>query len=400
MAFNRKQALADNIAAIRLLFELDKSKREATPDERATLQKYSGFGALKCILNPADSLADITKWSKSELDLFAPTVQLHGLIKSNTTPEEYKQYMGSLKNSILTAFYTPDKVIDSVAKALHDNGIRTEKFLDPSAGGGAFMRSFAKQSPMMESTNFEKDLITGKLLSHLHPKADVNIGGFETIHPDYKGHFDVTASNIPFGDVSVYDKEYSKSKNPTEVQATKAIHNYFFAKGLDILRDGGVMAFITSQGVMNSPQNTPIRQMLMERANLVSAVRLPNNLFSDHAGTEVGSDLIILQKNENKKSLSPDEQLFTTSNLRPSGTYLNGYFRDLSRIVHTDWKQDTDPYGKPAIVFKHKDGVDGIARDLSTMLNADLGKNLNLALYNSNKVQQPQEEQQKPLEVE
>ena len=118
MAFNKKQALSDNIAAIRLLFELDKSKREATPDERATLQKYSGFGALKCILNPADSLADITKWSKSELDLFAPTVQLHGLIKSNTTPEEYKQYMGSLKNSILTAFYTPDKVIDSVAKAL------------------------------------------------------------------------------------------------------------------------------------------------------------------------------------------------------------------------------------------------------------------------------------------
>ena len=400
MAFNRKQKMADNVAAIRLLFDLEKTKREATPEDKAVLQKYSGFGALKCILNPADSLADITKWSKSELDLFAPTVQLHGLIKANTTPEEHKQYMGSLKNSILTAFYTPDKVIDSIAKAMQDNGIRTERFLDPSAGGGAFMRSFAKVSPTMESVNFEKDLITGKLLSHLHPKAQVNIAGFETIHPDYKGHFDVIASNIPFGDVAVFDKEFSRSKNPTEVQATKAIHNYFFTKGLDALRDGGVMAFITSQGVMNSPQNTPVRQLLMERANLVSAIRLPNNLFSDHAGTDVGSDLIILQKNENKKALSPDEQLFTMSNLRPSGTYLNGYFRDLSRIVHTEWKQDTDPYGKPAIVFKHKDGVDGIARDLSSMLNADLGKNLSLSLYDSNKVQQVQQEQQKLLEVE
>ena len=230
----------------------------------------------------------------------------------------------------------------------------------------------------MESSNFEKDLITGKLF-HLYPRADVNIGGFESIHPDYKGLFDVIASNIPFGDVAVFDKEYSKSKNPAEVQATKAIHNYFFAKGLDTLRDGGVMAFITSQGVMNSPQNAPVRELLMQKANLVSAIRLPNNLFSDHAGTDVGSDLIVLQRNENKQSLSPDEQLFIQSNLRPSGTYLNAYFRDLSRIVHTDWKQDTDPYGKPAIVFKHKDGVDGIARDMSTMLSADLAERFSLS---------------------
>ncbi len=396
MAFNRKQKMADNISAIRLLFELEKSKREATPEERSVLEKYSGFGALKCILNPANSLADITHWSKTDLELFPQTIQLHSNIKANTTPDEYKQYMSSLKNSILTAFYTPDAVIDSIAKALHENGVKTEKFLDPSAGGGAFMRSFAKVSPMMDSSNFEKDLITGKLLSHLHPRADVNISGFESIHPDYKGHFDVVASNIPFGDVAVFDKEYSKSKNPAEVQATKAIHNYFFAKGLDTLRDGGVIAFITSQGVMNSPQNTPVRQLLMERANLVSAIRLPNNLFSDHAGTDVDSDLIVLQRNENKQSLSPDEQLFIQSNLRPSGTYLNAYFRDLSRIVHTDWKQDTDPYGKPAIVFKHKDGVDGIARDMSTMLSADLAERFSLSLYNSNKVQ----EVQKPIEVE
>ncbi len=401
MAFNRKQKMADNVAAIRLLFELERSKRDATTDERAILQKYSGFGALKCILNPANSLADMVHWSKSDLELFAQTIQLHGVIKDNTTPEEYKQYTNSLKNSILTAFYTPDRVIDSVATALHEGGVRTERFLDPSAGGGAFMRSFAKLSPMMESVNFEKDLITGKLLAALHPKEEVNIAGFETINPDYKGHFDVVASNIPFGDVAVFDPDYTRSKNPAQVQASKTIHNYFFAKGIDTLRDGGIMAFITSQGVMNSPQNRAVRQLLMERANLVSAVRLPNNLFSDHAGTDVGSDLIILQKNESKTNLTADEELFTVSNIRPSGTYLNGYFRNLDRIVHTEWRQDTDPYGKPAIIFKHKDGADGVAQDLEHMLRADIKANFNLSLYDSNRqveeVQQPINVEQKPL---
>ncbi len=385
MAFNRRQKLADNVAAIRLLFELEQSKRDATQDEKAILSKYSGFGALKCILNPANSLADIPSWSKNDLELFPDTIKLNSLIRNNTTPDEHKLYMNSLKNSILTAFYTPDKIIDTIALALQESGVRTEKFLDPSAGGGAFMRSFARVSPLIEATSFEKDLLTGKVLSALHPKADVNIAGFETIHPDYKGYFDVVASNIPFGDFAVFDSQYSKSKNSAEAQATKAIHNYFFVKGLDTLRDGGLMAFITSQGVMNSPQNTPIRELLMQRANLVSAIRLPNNLFSDYAGTEVGSDLIILQKNESKQQLTPDELLFIQSNLRPSGTYLNSYFKDLSRIVHTEWKQDTDPYGKPAIIFKHKGGVDGIARDMETMLHSDFKANFNLALYDKNK---------------
>ncbi|MFI3322940.1 MAG: N-6 DNA methylase [Rikenellaceae bacterium] len=398
MAFNSQQAMADNLTAIRLLFELDKSKREATADERTTLQKYCGFGALKCILNPANSLADVVKWSKSDLELFPLTVQLHSVIKANTTPEEYKQYIGSLKNSILTAFYTPQNVIDSIAQSLKDNGIVATKYLDPSAGQGAFMHSFTKVSPLMESTNFEKDIITGKLLKALYPKADVNIAGFETISSDYKGYFDITASNIPFSDVAIFDPEHTKSKNHAEVQASKSIHNYFFAKGLDMLREGGVMAFITSQGVMNSPQNTLIRQLLMERANLVSAIRLPNNLFSDHAGTDVGSDLIILQKNSAKQSLTPEEELFTQSNQRPSGAYLNSYFRNLSHIVHTEWKQDTDPYGRPAILFRHSGGSDGIAHDIRAILSVDIKQHLNRELYESVKaVEAPIEVEQKPL---
>ncbi len=398
MAFNRKARLRGNIEAIKLLFELEKTKAEPTPEQREILQSYCGFGALKCILNPTESLSDIALWSKSDLELFPLTVQLHSVIKNNTTQGEYKQYFNSLKNSILTAFYTPESVIDSLASSLGNNGILATKFLDPSAGQGAFMRSFARVSPVMESTNFEKDLLTGKLLDALYPKANVNIKGFESISPDYKGYFDVVASNIPFGDVAVFDPEYVKGKDPVRMQASKAIHNYFFVKGLDTLREGGVMAFITSQGVMNSPTNAPIREMLMNNANLISAIRLPNNLFSDIAGTDVGSDLVVLQKNSEKQSLTPQEELFIQTSRRPSGSMLNAYFKDLSHIVHTEWKQDTDPYGRPSIVFKHSGGAEGIAKDIQEILSKDIKLNFNQQLYApEQKVEQVLELEQKPL---
>ena len=120
--------------------------------------------------------------------------------------------------------------------------------------------------------------------------------GFEEIESRYNNHFDVVSSNIPFGDVAAFDISFLKSKDKVKQQSSRSIHNYFFLKGMDTLREGGVLAFITSQGVMNSPKNEPVRQWLMDNSRLVSAVRLPNNLFSEYAGTEVGSDLIILQK--------------------------------------------------------------------------------------------------------
>lgn len=383
MAFNRKAKLHDNIEAIKLLFHLDKEGRTATDQEREILSKYCGFGGLKQILNPADSLMDVAKWTKSDTELFPQVVELHKILRENSVAEsEYKQYVSSLKNSILTAFYTPSNVVQTIADTLQERGVTTDRFLDPSAGQGAFSDAFAREG--VEAMSFEKDLLTGKLLSALHPKSDVRIEGFERIEENYNNYFDVVSSNIPFGDIAVFDPHYAKSDNPTHRMATKSIHNYFFAKGLDTIREGGVLAFITSQGVMNSPQNEPIRRLLMEQSDLVSAIRLPNNLFSDNAGTDVGSDLIVLQKNSAKERLSEDEERFTKSRLRPSGVMFNCYFRDLSRMVHTSWQESTDPYGKPAIVFKHEGGTDAIAADLHRMLSADFAKNLNLELYNAN----------------
>src|SRR5690606_29139711 len=145
----------------------------------------------------------------------------------------------------------------------------------------------------------------------------------------------------------------------------------------------------TSQGILNSPKNEPIRRALMENNDLVSAIRLPNNLFTDFAGTEVGSDLIILQKNTAKQSLTEAEELFCQSNKSGYGTPSNAVFNDGSRIVHTHWKVDTDPYGQPAIIYTHEGGVEGIAKNIKQMLSDDFGKHLSLSLYNGESIDEP-----------
>jgi type I restriction-modification system DNA methylase subunit len=158
-------------------------------------------------------------------------------------------------------------------------------------------------------------LLTGKILKQLYPESNIRISGFEEIPEKEQNSYDVIASNIPFGDTSVFDLSYSRSR-PCKIQAARSIHNYFFLKGNDMLREGGLQAFITSQGILNSPNNEPIRRALMENNNLVSVVRLPNNLFTDYAGTEVGSDLIILQKNTAKQNLTERKICFAKATNR------------------------------------------------------------------------------------
>ncbi|MEG0455974.1 MAG: N-6 DNA methylase, partial [Bacteroides sp.] len=250
------------------------------------------------------------------------------------------------------------------------------------AGMGEFVRAFNGIANGNSSVfSFEKDLLTGQMLTALQPESKVRIKGFEDIDKRFNGYFDVVSSNIPFGDVAVFDPAFIQSEEPAKKMARMSLHNYFFVKGVDTLREGGILAFITSQGVMNAPTNAPVREWLMNNCDLVSAIRLPNNLFSENAGTDVGSDLIVLQKNPAKTALTADEERFIKTAQRPSGVMWNTYLNSLSRVVHTSWKQDTDPYGKPAIIFKHEGGADGIATDMSSMLKADFAKNLNMELY-------------------
>ena len=388
MAYNRLQTMRDNINAIRLALHLDVEHRNAENAlEREILRRYAGFGGLKCILNDANDLADAAKWSKSDIELFAPTVELRRLIHdSSKNDKEFAAYMDSLKASVLTAFYTPAPVIDAIASSLKGNGVVVKSFLEPSAGQGAFIDSFLKNEyyPGAETLAFEKDLLTGKILAALHPSISTEIKGFEKIDPDFEGYFDVAASNIPFGDFAVADPQYATSREIAYRQSTKTIHNYFFLKSLDSVHEGGIVAFIASQGVMNAASPF-VRMEMMRRADLVGAFRLPNNTFSDNAGTDAGSDLIILQKHTNKKALSADEEFFIQSIVdRETKAPNNKYFAAFPQnIICTEAKVGTDQFGKPAIIYKHEGGVYGIARDLRDALEDSLRLRLNLELYNN-----------------
>ena len=412
MAYNKKAHLKDNIEAIKLAFALEREGRAATPEEQAVLRAYSGFGGIKAVLNPASSLADVARWTKSDRELFPLVSQLHSVIRSHSKDEaEYKRYFSSLKNSVLTAFYTPQDIVSVLASELGNHGIAPSRFLDPSSGTGVFVDAFqqysAQQSSRQQSSTgfprpdvvcFEKDLLTGKILSHLHPESKVEITGFEDSGLRYLNRFDITASNIPFGDVAVFDPAFTKSKSLVRQHAAKSLHNYFFLKGLDNLREGGILAYITSQGVLDSPVNEDIRYQLMQHSHLISAIRLPNNLFTDGAGTEVGSDLIILQKKSGRaEPLTEDEQAFIASNQLPEGINMNKYIFQNIPIIHTKASVDTDPYGHPAMVYIHEGGLPGIISQLRSLLRNDFYRRLNVPFY-----QQflPLQEQQQKAQVQ
>lgn len=391
MGFSKQQHLQCNIDALSIAFKLEKEKRNATASERLLLMQYSGFGGLKFVLNPADNPIDINEWRKTDHPLFAKTQELLQLLRENSTDEkQYRSYVDSMRGSVLTAFYTPPPVINAIAAALKEKSIAIDRMLEPSAGSGAFIESFKKTfGATSEISAYEKDLLTAKILKHIYPDVNTRVSGFEEIPENEKNSYDLVTSNIPFGDTSVFDLSYCRGKDPARVQAARSIHNYFFLKGTDMLRDGGLLAFITSQAVLNSARNEPIRKALMHDNNLVSAIRLPNNLFTDHAGTQVGSDLIILQKNSQKQGLSEIEQRFCKTHTTADDATNSMLFENLNRVVHTSLYKDTDLYGRPAWIYEHGEGVEGIARDMKKMLLSDLTERLDLGLYRGLKRVEP-----------
>ncbi|MGL4364768.1 MAG: DUF3945 domain-containing protein [Bacteroidales bacterium] len=397
MAYSKKQNLEKNIEAIKLLFSLKNNQRIPNEIEATILKKYSGFGGIKCIINPIDKPET---WTKSDLPLLPLVKELHEIIKTNTEGEkEYKQYFESLKNSIFTAYYTPKEVISSIVDVMHEQGIKVNQFLDPSAGNGAFVEAFKPlQKESGKSVAYEKDIITGQILSCLEPNAKVNVNGFESIENKHNNSFDVVASNIPFGDIPIFDFEYSKAKDTARKQSCKTIHNYFFLKSVDKARDGGLVAFITSEGVFSSPQNREVRKRLMEQCELVSVAQLPNNLFKDIANTEVSSHLIILQKNNFKNRILGRKDVAFIG--------VDGQKNQLQRlesIIHTKSYLDTDLYGKEATIYEHEGGIEGIAADLKIKLRKDFADNYIHQLYQrglttkENEVKQTQVAQ-KPVE--
>ena len=433
MAYNKRQKLLDNIEAIRVAFEVSKSGN-CSKEQREALLKYSGFGGLKFVLNPVTYDKELgafrTKpetWVKSDQPFMEDVLTLHKLIMENSQDEkEYQRYVRSIKSSVLSAFYTPMPVIQALSQSMKKAGITVTSFLDPSSGKGSFVEAFRGDNPDMKVTAFEKDLLTGLVLKGLYPQDDVHVDGYETIDKHLLGTFDVAASNIPFGDISVFDQAYTKSDNEANRQASKAIHNYFFLKTLDNVREGGIVAFITSQGVMDSPRNKEIRKAMMERAYLVGAVRLPNNLFTDEAGTEVGSDLIILQKDSSKSrtytEYSPEESAFIDNindfkgeqeslesldlgegmaekyrQANPNSyVFLSEYLWDVDSAYLGEHTFGTDQYGKFAIVSKYDGTMQQLADALAKRLDGFFEYDFNKQLYLDH---QPKVEEAQAVEV-
>ena len=310
--------------------------------------------------------------------------ELHELLRHYAGSEQrYKDLVQSMRNSTLTAFYTPPAIVRALAETLRDAGVVPRRLLDPSAGAGIFPSSFRETADgEVEILSFEKDLLTGQVLSALaREREQVVIDGFQTIESAYDSYFDVVTSNIPFGDTRIFDASFRKSDDPVRGQALKAVHNYFFIKGLDTLREGGILAFVTSAGVMDAPGNEPVRRYLMEHARLISAVRLPNNLFTEYAGTEVASDLVVLQKQSEKRKLTPDEQRFVNSSEIGNGIYLNDYHRDFKHAIHTTFSHEKGLYGQSSLVLHYDGGPERIAERLRGILAHDFATRLDTERY-------------------
>ncbi len=364
---------------------------------------YSGFGGLKFILNPHQKPVDIKEWSDADRGLFEMTQEMHQVLRQHSESEkQYQRYVESMRNSILTAFYTPPPIIKVLAETLKENGIEINRMLEPSAGTGAFIETFKNiNGAIRDISAYEKDLLTGKILKHIYPQVNTHIRGFEDIPESDRNTYDLVTSNIPFGTTSVFDLSYTRGNDPARVQAARSIHNYFFLKGTDMLRDGGILAFITSQGVLDSLGNQPIREAMMKDHNLVSVVRLPNDLFHEHAGTEVGSDLVVLQKNISKQELTEEEKQFClTSTAHIDGRNINAFVQESFRSVFTDIIKSRDMYGRDGLITIHKGGVDGIAKDAKEILQDDFSKYLNINLYKGLSPEEPTIEHTTPVSPE
>ena len=387
MTYHKKEALQANLEAIRTLLALENTRRAPSESDRATLRRYNGFGGLKCVLLPAEAPADIDRWPRDERNLFPLVRELREIIDQGASGSDSTRLWNGIKSSVLTSFYTDEHIVWAIAAGLGMSGLPLRRMLDPSAGMGVFSRALADEQT--DVVSFEKDLVTGRIMRLLtadNPRQTVRIEGFEEIEAREAGRFDLVASNIPFGNFAIYDRAYSKGKDAAKREATRAIHNYFFVKGLDCLREGGLLAFITSRGVADSPTNAPIREYLMEHSRLVSALRLPDGMFSENAGTEVGSDLLILQKETGKGVQNELEQLFTQSVSIESGGESfteNALFAEGNHAVATTYRIGTDAYGKPAPVYIHTGGIESIARDLEARISADMAARFDQKIYRS-----------------
>ena len=288
-----------NVEAIKLLKYLEETTGQATPEQQQVLSRYVGWGGLADAFDP-----DKESWSKE-----------YAQLKELLTPEEY----AAARGSTLNAHYTSPTVIKAIYEAVGRMGFETGNILEPSCGVGNFFGRLPEEMRNSRLYGVELDSISGRIAQQLYPKADITVAGFETT--DRRDFYDLVIGNVPFGQYQVRDKAYDK--------LNFSIHNYFFAKALDQVRPGGVVAFVTSRYTMDAKDST-VRRYLAQRAELLGAIRLPNNAFKANAGTEVVSDIIFLQKRDRPLDIVPE---WTQTGQTEDGFSINRYFLDHPEMV-------------------------------------------------------------------
>ena len=302
MAYNSLQQLRTNIEAIRIALSFQPGDR-LEEEQLDTLRAYAGFGGLKAILFPFGPVEEWRKLnaSQNDLKLYPSVMELHGILQEKLSEADYKTAVDSLRDSVLTAYYTPAVVPQVLYQALKDHTILPSCLYEPSSGAGIFISEAVKAFPdLQQVTAVEKDLLTGKVLSALASSlpvaTQVHVKGLEQTEGSENSRYDFIVSNIPFGNFQVYDPAYP------EKHLSGKIHNYFFAKGMDKLADGGVMAFITTDAFLNAASNRSAREHLFNRADFISLSVLPDNLMKDTGNTEAPSHLLIVQKRDGKQN--------------------------------------------------------------------------------------------------
>ena len=311
---------AANAAAIRTLKQIEAEERLATPEEQEILSRYVGWGGLA--------------------DCFEETSPHYEELKSLLDSEEY----AAARASTLTAFYTPPVVIRGIYKALSQMGFTQGNILEPSCGTGNFLGLLPADMAGSKAYGVELDSISGRIAGQLYQNASISVNGFETVQmPD--SFFDVAVGNVPFGDFKVLDRRYDKHH--------WLIHDYFFGKALDKVRPGGVIAFVTSKGTMDK-ENSAVRRYLAQRADLIGAIRLPDNTFKRNAGTEVTSDVIFLQKRDHITDLEPDWVHLDTDE---NGIRMNRYFVQHPEMILGDMVMESTRFG-PDSACKAREGED------------------------------------------
>ena len=319
-----KEKFKNNIIAINLLKELEHEGRQATPEEQEILSRYVGWGGL------ADAFDDTNeKWGDEYRELYV-----------TLSPDEYR----AAKSSVLDAHYTSPTIINAMYEAIGNMGFTEGNILEPSMGIGNFFGMLPDEMSTSRLYGVEIDSISGRIAKQLYPNADITISGFEkTSRRDF---YDIAIGNVPFGQTKVNDREYNK--------LGFSIHNYFFAKALDQVRPGGIVAFVTSHHTMDA--KTPeVRKYLAQRADLLGAVRLPNNAFKANAGTDVVSDIIFLQKREEPMEIEPD---WVHLGMSENGFPINSYFAQHPEMILGEQSSKSTQYGVDAFTVKPIEGAD------------------------------------------